>query len=39
LFIFNRLTIFQAVGRGFDPRLPLHVFNKLREIPAKSKVP
>jgi hypothetical protein len=23
-FIYNPRTFFQAVGRGFDPRLPLH---------------
>jgi hypothetical protein len=26
-FVSNLRSSFQAVGRGFDPRLPLHVFN------------
>jgi coproporphyrinogen III oxidase len=34
LFIFNFSTISQAGRRGFDPRLPLHVFNNLAS-PAK----
>ena len=33
LFIYDRGVFFQAVGRGFDPRLPLHVFNSLEAIP------
>ena len=28
--IYNLVLIFQAVGRGFDPRLPLHLFSSLR---------
>ena len=28
-FVFNRDWISQAECRGFDPRLPLHVFNSL----------
>ncbi len=27
--IFNRLSISQAGRRGFDPRLPIHVFQSL----------
>ena len=29
-FVSNLRSSFQAVGRGFDPRLPLHFFNNLR---------
>jgi hypothetical protein len=37
-FIVNVGVSFQAVGRGFDPRLPLHVFNNLR-LPRKTATP
>ena len=31
-FVSNLRSSFQAVGRGFDPRLPLHVFNGLQLV-------
>jgi hypothetical protein len=31
-FVSNLRSSFQAVGRGFDPRLPLHVFNGLQGL-------
>ena len=36
-FIYNRHPFSQAGRRGFDPRLPLHVFNELHVLPRLQK--